>query len=234
MTHDGNVRDFLTHVAHELGTATMEEPTFQRVVETAVEAIVACDFAAISARVPKGRVRTVAATSRVAEESDALQYLLEEGPCLEAIADHASYLIEDVRNDPRWPRWGPRAADLGIGSVLSVRLFTEREEIGALNLYSADAFAWDTDNVDLAYVFAIHAASALSSAQLVTGLQTALNSRHMIGVAQGILIQRYGLTMERSFEVLRRLSSHRNIKLREVAKLVVETGALPDDPAGSA
>jgi AmiR/NasT family two-component response regulator len=50
----------------------------------------------------------------------------------------------------------------------------------------------------------------------------------MIGVAQGILMQNYGISMEQSFELLRRYSSYKNIKLREVAEHVVQAGDLPE------
>ena len=62
-----------------------------------------------------------------------------------------------------------------------------------------------------------------------SGLRTALHSRHMIGVAQGILMQLYELNMDQSFELLRRYSSHTNTKLGEVAEYVVANRALPDD-----
>ena len=39
-------------------------------------------------------------------------------------------------------------------------------------------------------------------------------------------MQNYGIDMEQAFEVLRRYSSHKNIKLREVAEHVVELGDL--------
>ena len=74
----------------------------------------------------------------------------------------------------------------------------------------------------------MHAANTMASAMLVDGLQIAVQSRHLIGVAQGILMQNYGINMEQAFEVLRRCSSHRNIKLREVAEHIVENGDLPD------
>ena len=64
--------------------------------------------------------------------------------------------------------------------------------------------------------FAAHAANALGAARLVTGLQNAVHSRHLIGVAQGILMNRYELTLEQSFDVLRRFSSQANIKLRDL------------------
>ena len=54
-------------------------------------------------------------------------------------------------------------------------------------------------------------------------------SRHQIGIAQGILMATYGLTVDQAFDVLRRYSSHRNIKLREVAEQVVRAVGMPDE-----
>jgi AmiR/NasT family two-component response regulator len=53
-------------------------------------------------------------------------------------------------------------------------------------------------------------------------LETALQTRHRIGLAQGMLMLRYGLNEDASFQVLRRLSSHKNLKLRDVARQVID------------
>ena len=81
----------------------------------------------------------------------------------------------------------------------------------------------------------MHATNALNSARLVSGLQTAVHSRHLIGVAQGILMSTYDLTMDQSFELLRRYSSQTNTKIRDVAQHVVDSGSLPrnGDPSAS-
>ena len=84
-----------------------------------------------------------------------------------------------------------------------------------------DVDAFDADAVELAEVYATHAAVMLDSARLVEGLQRAVRSRHLIGVAQGMLMHRYDLTMEQAFSVLQRWSSHRNEPLRVVAEAVV-------------
>jgi len=88
--------------------------------------------------------------------------------------------------------------------------------------------AFTPDDIDVALIFAAHATNAMSAARLVTGLQTAVQSRHLIGVAQGILMNRYELTLEQSFEVLRRFSSQANVKLRDLAATVIERRRLPD------
>jgi hypothetical protein len=204
-----------------------EIPTLRRIAQRAVEVVPGCDCSGISMRRRRRRVETVASTSAVAEACDAVQYALDEGPCLDAIWDDACYLTEDTRNDARWPRWGPRVAEHGVGSVLSIRLATSTETLGALNLYAERVNGFTTDDVDLALIYAQHATNAVSVALLVSGLEAAVDSRHDIGVAQGILMHKYGITKEQSFEVLRRFSSHTNVKLREVAAHVVQAGDLP-------
>jgi len=224
------------HLSRDLMADLEEQPTLQTVAERAVAVVGACEFASVSLRRRRGRIETTASTSELASACDALQYELEEGPCLEAVWDGDSYLAEDIAHDARWPRWGPRVAKLGVGSVLSVQLSTETETIGALNLYAEKARAFTSDDVDLALIFTVHATNALNSARLVSGLQTAVHSRHLIGVAQGILMSTYGLTMDQSFELLRRYSSQTNTKIRDVAQHVVDSGSLPPngDPSASA
>ncbi len=215
-------------LSRDLMAESDERPTLQAVAERAVAVVSACDLCSVSLRGRRHRVETKAATSELAETCDALQYELQEGPCLEAVWDDDSYLAGDVAHDSRWPRWGPRVARLGIGSLLAVRLATETETIGALNLYSLTPHAFQREDVDLALVYTIHAGNALHSARLVTGLQTAVHSRHLIGVAQGILMSTYQLTMDQTFELLRRYASQANAKVHDIARYVVEHGGLPD------
>jgi GAF domain-containing protein len=228
MDNDREAAAFFARVSKELMRQPQEATTFERVAERAVQVVPPCDHAGITLRTRRHGVRTVASTSELAEECDQLQYTLDEGPCLQAVWDDDSYLAVDLAHDARWPTWGPRAASAGIGSVLAIRLATHDETIGALNLYAERPGSFTPDDVDLALIFASHAADAMNAAQLVAGLQTAVRTRHSIGVAQGILMQRYDISMEQAFEVLRRYSSHANIKVRELADLVIGDGSLPD------
>jgi hypothetical protein len=59
----------------------------------------------------------------------------------------------------------------------------------------------------------------------VEGLEAALVSRHVIGMAQGMLMLRYELTQDQAFQFLRRNSNDQNLKLRDVAgRVVVQIG----------
>ena len=211
-----------------------EYETMQRIVDTAVRTIPACDLCSISLRVAGRRVMTPVSTDPIVNECDELQYELREGPCVGSIWEQESYIIEDTRNDSRFPNWGPKVAVKGIGSIMAVRLFMEEDVMGALNLYSRRPRAFTTENVEKVLIYQTHASTALATARTVTGLKNALDSRHEIGMAQGILMHRYGMSRDSAFEVLKRYSSHTNVKLRNVAQQVSAVGGLPNDAAASA
>lgn len=74
---------------------------------------------------------------------------------------------------------------------------------------------------------AVHARIALAAWDSADDLARGLASRSVIGQAQGILMERFSLDADRAFQVLRRYSQDGNVKLVEVARRVIETGALP-------
>jgi hypothetical protein len=207
--------------------------TAHTLVERMSEFVPDADGVSLTVRARRGYT-TLASTLDWAAGLDELQYSLDEGPCVD-VADHSGLVRSgDVARDSRWPTWGPRAAELGVGSLLSVQLLNDRDPHGALNLYSKDVGRFDSvDLIDIAQIYAMHGATALSSARTISNLQTALTSRHTIGLAQGIVMERYALDPERSFEFLRRLSSTHNVKLRDVAAQIVEGAGLAGGAAAS-
>ena len=209
-------------IAEQLALEPVMDMTLQKVAELARDTVPGCDFVGVSIREGQGRVTTPAATDAKAEQADNLQYELGEGPCLDAIWEGDQNLIEDMSSEDRWPRWAPLAADLGIMSVLSTRLATGANVVGGLNLYSLSPHAFSPDSAITAHIYATHASAALTLITEIVGLGTALQTRHAIGVAQGLLMFRYGLDQESAFQVLRRLSSHQNVKLRDIAAHVID------------
>jgi GAF domain-containing protein len=220
---------YFARMSRDLLEEPDESTTLPLIAERSVDAVPACDWSGILLRRRRGRVELTAASSPLAETFDGWQDELGEGPGLAAIKTNDCQLVDDVRNDARWPTWATRVAGAGVGSGYSVPLSTETHALGALNLYAAKPFAFDAVNVERAEIFAAHAATALVAARLVSGLRTAVQSRHVIGVAQGIIMQRYDMTLDASFEVLLRYSSHSNRKLRDVAQLVADMRVLPAD-----
>lgn len=206
--------------------------TLQRICERALEVVPVADFCAITVRRRRGRLETIAHTDEIALECDHLQYSLDQGPCISSAVESEPYLVRSTAHDPRWPEWGPRVAELGIHSLISVQLSAEtldpdRDPLGAINLYARKVDTFTSGDLGRAVVFGIHAANALATSHLVTGLAEAVENRHQIGVAQGVLMHRYQLDPDQAFEALQRFSSNSNVKLRDVARLVMEQGELP-------
>jgi GAF domain-containing protein len=223
---DMDARAF-AEMARDLSAQPDEAVTFDQVVKRALEVVPGCRHAGVTLRARRGRLESAATSDDVVVACDELQYELEEGPCLDAVTEEFSYVSNDLAADERWPRWGPRVAELGIGSVIAVQLTDTTNVLGALNLYGDGPRAFTTNDVDLAITYGIHATTAMRTARLVTGLESALQSRHDIGMAQGILAEKFGLTPDRAFEALRRVSNDRNVPLRELARQVVEQGGIP-------
>jgi hypothetical protein len=101
-----------------------------------------------------------------------------------------------------------------------------RAQVASLNLAADRRQAFDTTDIAIASIFARHAAAALDRARDGDDLRAAVRSRQLIGVAEGILMQRFGLGLDQAFELLRRYSQSHNIKLRVLAERLVETGQL--------
>lgn len=224
----------LTRLALELQSAHDTEPTADAAIQQTLDLVPDAAWVSLTVTSARRRFVTLAATAEVARVADELQYTLREGPCLDAALDGDWYRSGSVGDDDRWPRWGPRAAEVGIASLLSVKLATEDAALGALNMYSGTPGAFsDRDGVDFAVLYGAHAAVALAAAREISGLHNAIHSRHTIGLAQGILMERYGLGVDASFSLLRRCSTDLNLRVADVAADIVTTRRLPVAPTSA-
>ncbi|HKE68769.1 MAG TPA: GAF and ANTAR domain-containing protein [Nocardioidaceae bacterium] len=177
------------------------------------------------------RLETVAATDALVEKADLLQYELSEGPCRDSSWHRETLLSSDLADDPRWPEWASTVSAMGVASVLAVELTSvDDRRIGSINVYWTRRREFTPDDIAFANIFARHAALALAESMNEAGLNTALDTRKLIGQAQGILMERYGLDEARAFEVLRRYSQDHNVKLRQVAEHLIANRQLP--PSG--
>lgn len=181
--------------------------------------------------------RTVAATDELAQRVDDLQYARGEGPCLDASEGDPIVLSGDLGSDERWPTFGPECAgEIGVRSMLSIRLALGGDDRAALNFYARSVDAFAEADVQLASVLAPFAALAVEQtlrARDAENLHTALTTSRQIGTAIGILMARHLVTSAQAFELLREASQKLNRKLRDIAAEVTETGSLPT-PSGSA
>lgn len=221
----------LSEIALALFSAGTVTGTLQRVVDLAVETVDGCDAAGVFL-VENERVVTQASSSPLVVDLDRLQFEADEGPCLDAVSEGGSFFAEDLADDRRWPKFGPAAVAAGIRSVLAFRLSAAR--LSALNLYARLPAAFGVTDRAKGSILATLAGIAVNSAEeregderVVKSLHQALQSRELIGQAQGILMERERISAEQAFDVLRRASQRLNVKLRQVAQTLVDTKDAP-------
>jgi len=219
---DLTLADALTRAAAQInGTSNLQE-TLDSIVRATRSSVPGFDQVGISTTHRDGTIETRAGTGDLVWQLDALQYELREGPCYDAVTQEHEVLAEHVRHDQRWPRYVPRAAQLGLRSQLGLHLYDDGRTIGGLNLYSTMSDEVDPDEVQVARLFAVHASIALGHAQKEQQLGEAVASRKVIGQAIGIVMERYHVDEDRAFQFLVRASSTSNHKLRDVARQLVD------------
>lgn len=220
----------LARVLGDLARSLQDEVDVQRtlhgIVQAAVDTVPGAEFASISAVEHRREVRTVAATHDVANAVDKAQYDTGQGPCLDTLYERQTVRLSDVPGDQRWPQFVARAAELGIGSMLSVQLYVTGDDLGALNLHSRQSDAFDDESENIALLFATHAAVALVHARTEEQLRQGISTRDLIGQAKGILIERHKITGDQAFRLLVVASQRTNRKLYDIAIHLVTSGEL--------
>jgi putative methionine-R-sulfoxide reductase with GAF domain/PAS domain-containing protein len=162
-----------------------------------------------------------------AQEFDGRQLQAGEGPCLDAYTTGAVVLTDDVSADPRWP---VLARDPGaVRSVLAVPVRDDGQTTGAVNVYSSRAASFGDAGRRIAEVATAAVASVLRTVaereameNLAAGLERALTSRAVIDQAKGMIMARLGVDADDAFARLVHVSSRLNVKVRDLATLVVE------------
>src|SRR4051794_25841356 len=178
----------------------------------------------------RGHLQVMASSSEESRLVEVFQLQNSEGPCLESYDTGTLVSVDDLSAvTKRWPSFTPAAEALGFRAVHALPLRLRDTTIGALNLFHAQAGAWEGTDLSVAQALADVATiallqqRALSRADLLAEqLQTALTSRIVIEQAKGVLAATGGLDMETSFGRLRRFSRNNNLRLSDVARDLVE------------
>ncbi len=226
LMHDHDAHDF-AELAEALQAAPTPTDTAEDIVGY-VRAQLDADQAGISIIRPRDPIETIAPTDPVVQELDRLQSDLADGPCYASCWPGHTLTVPNLAEDERWSTWGPEATTLGIASLLATELTTaEGHRFGSINAYWTRPRGFTQDDIAFMAIFARHATLALEHSWNIAGLNVALDSRKLIGQAQGLLMERYDLDEPQAFEVLRRYSQDHNIKLRDLASHLIATRQLP-------
>ena len=217
--------------------------TLDRFVQRVVRMLPDCEEAAIAVLSEAGpeliSSHRIAADPLVEESRSELakELLRHGGPLHDVLTYGEPHHLSDAAADPRWPEFSAAMVKAGICSCLLLPLPSSRGSAGAFALFSSKVGAFEDTTYDVVLLFAMHAGVAFDNAQLfhhakalVGQLQTALETRELIGQATGLLMHKYGLGSDVAFQVLKRGSQNANVKVREVAAQFItaqERGTLP-------
>jgi GAF domain-containing protein len=201
--------------------------TLVKISEISVRLVEGCDSASVSL-VVNGKVQTPGASDNTAIELDESQYRSGAGPCLEAIKEARTQVIDDIETDPRWPEFSETALNRGVSSTLSIPIKVDGV-IGGLNLYGRSKHAFKDTPSELTELLAARAFIAIENARayetsrlLIEQLNEAIKTREIIGEAKGILMAREGVSEDEAFRMLVTVSQNSNTKLREIAQKIVD------------
>jgi GAF domain-containing protein len=207
-------RDRLDDVLEQLGV------DLQRVLSVAGASVMCGD--------DQGNLRFTSTSDGLLHQLEALQFELDEGPCLLAYRSSAVVLAEDLRADERFPRFGPRAVEAGMAAVYSFPMHVDQQVFGALNLYNADAGPFSQDQVEVGRTLADIATAYLMNArdieqmdQQTRQLRAALDNRVVIEQAKGYVSATLSVGLSDAFELIRAYARRHQIRVRVVARAVM-------------
>ena len=244
--------DLLREVSGVLASVEETHDYLTRVVHAVRRHVTGCDEVGVTLLVD-GRPSTAAYTTVTTLEVDAVQYQLDEGPCLEAARERTEVVAtigDGVGDDggdggdaaERWPLFAEAVRRDGMRSLMALPLVSGSQCVGALNLYSRTPHAFDAFEASLARVAAARAADAVvavteldGATRLAGQLEQAMASRAVIEQAKGVLMALRGIEEHEAFDWLRSTSQTRNVKVKVLAEEVVAgvTARADGVPTGS-
>jgi GAF domain-containing protein len=172
--------------------------------------------------------RSRAVSGEAVGQADALQYDLDEGPCLTAWRTQELVRVDDTTTDGRWPRWNEAVSRLGVRSALSAPLSAAGESVGAMKVYSERPANYGPHDEHVMRLFAAQAAILLANAQslrearrLSRQLTDALANRDAIAQATGVLLARGATSQRDAFALLAAAARQSHRPVQEVARTFV-------------
>jgi GAF domain-containing protein len=181
----------------------------------------------MSGDVPRGSLCTTNAVSDLIEQ---LQYVLGEGPCVDAYQKDWPVLEPDLARPkaPRWPAFSPQVLDAGVRAIFGFPLQIGSVRLGALNLYRDQPGPLTDDQHANAIVLADLVAQSVLVLQadaptgaLAAELEAGADLHYTLHQASGMVSVQLGVSVAEALIRLRAYAFANEIALAEVAESVV-------------
>jgi GAF domain-containing protein len=217
---------------HALHFAAQSLDSFLTQLTVLAADIVDADTSAGVTVIRDGQPTTVAASDERTKHFDELQYGNGDGPCLTAARVGDVVTVHDTASDDRWPDYHAQAFQEGLRSSLSVPLTLGDEAAGALNLYVFARHQFDDTERAVIGQFCDESSRAVSLAirhhdltRENDHLHAAMATRRVIDQALGLIIAQNRCSPDEAFNILRRASQNRNVKISQLAADMISTAS---------
>ncbi|WP_428341327.1 GAF and ANTAR domain-containing protein [Mycobacterium sp.] len=174
---------------------------------------------------PRGQLHLMAATSEATHDLELFQLQSDEGPCLDCYTTGNPVSVADLSEQhARWPRFVAAATDAGFASVHAVPMRAAGSVLGALGLFGTGIGELNDSDQLLAQTLAHIACVAILSehaptpATVLPQLRAALTSRVVVEQAKGFLRERFTVSVEDAFTLLRRYAHAYGEHMTDVAR----------------
>ncbi|MFF4762666.1 GAF and ANTAR domain-containing protein [Streptomyces sp. NPDC001292] len=215
---DLELAEALTTAAQQLHDTATPHSTMQTAVRLAVRLLPGAEHAGISV-LERGSGRRAAAWTdevvRTAEGSGG-------GGDPEPYWDHLWHAPVVRMADSEADDGGASLAGLGLRSALALRLRADKRRLTLLTVYARKPGVFDDAATRVGRLFTAHVSLALDSVTVREQLTEAMRTRDLIGQATGILMERLNIDAAEAFDSLVRASQRENVKLRDLARRIVD------------
>jgi diguanylate cyclase (GGDEF)-like protein len=164
MVREQQLSDVLNEFARTMLTDFPIQAILDRLVVRIVD-VLPITSAGVTLVTSDSDLRFVAASDESALRFERLQTELGEGPCVMAYDTGEAVAVADLRREERFPTFGPRALEAGLGAVFTFPLRRDGGSLGALDLYRETPGALDAHQLDVAQTLADVASAYLQNAQ---------------------------------------------------------------------
>jgi GAF domain-containing protein len=157
-----------------------------------------------------------------------------QGPCVDTFVHDTVVSTTDIGTDGRWPASRAPIAEHGVHAVLGVPVRVGGVPVGSLDVYLDRPHDWNESEISALRRYSQVVETTLRAAmvarqagELADQLQHALDHRVIIERGVGFLMAREGVGAVEAFNVMRGAARSRRRKVIDVARELLETGALP-------
>ncbi|MGX1545638.1 GAF and ANTAR domain-containing protein [Streptomyces adustus] len=212
----------LTAAARQLHDTDTPHSTLRTAVRLAVHLLPGAEHAGISVLDGGDRRHAAAWSDDVVRVAESPARAGAERPYWHRLWNTPVVRLDDSESVGGEGEGDAELAGLGLRSALALRLRADRQRLTVLTVYARKPRTFDEAATRVGRLFTAHVGLALDSATVREQLTEAMRTRDLIGQATGILMERLNIDAAEAFDSLVRASQRENIKLRDLARTVVD------------